>query len=676
MSTANSADIYKQMNNHYDTFSIDSSGVVRNSATGAISKPYIADGHVKVKLKGIYGVKTFQIRNLIAEYFLDKIEGKTWLTPIDGEMLNYSLDNLKYVDEAEFKRLKAYHLKKHRLVTDMKDYIEMDVEKEESVGYFYMNNNGKIYSFKSNKFLKHTTLSSGICVIQIENGKYKIHDLVAKYFMKPSDADHELIHKDGNKSNNSVFNLEWILIDKNAHIINLDNYIQLMIFNNNYYMNRYGKICNKETNTFISHYIVDGHYNIILRGQNKIRKFQVRNLVAEYFLEKIDGKTFINHKNGNMLDHCADNLEYVSKEELSQITLECLKTKLLDDALKGYVEVIGRNDLKGYYYANEHGTVCSLYGKEILFMEQSSSKDGYCVIKLGSKNDETDGIYQIHVIVAQCFIPRIEGKDYVNHKNGDKTNNHVSNLEWVTASENNLHAIATGLKKMTFILNDFKYHKIKDGNIIETFNSIAEIERKCNDGGRNSQIYRALDDENTFCFGFQWKKEKINHFTNEDEIWMPLKTGTERDKLMEVSDMGRARNAETHHIYAQQGELYKSVNLSVKREIISYLIYRLVAMSFLINECGDGAQVNHIDKNPLNNRLDNLEWISVKDHSLKDHGVPVTEVCADGTTKQFGSLKEAGLAYDIRAQGISKSICTGCRCNKSRWYRTSEYIPK
>ena len=51
----------------------------------------------------------------------------------------------------------------------------------------------------------------------------------------------------------------------------------------------------------------------------------------------------------------------------------------------------------------------------------------------------------LHRVVADAFLPNPEGKRCVNHKDGDKMNNTVENLEWVTDSENQLHAIATGL---------------------------------------------------------------------------------------------------------------------------------------------------------------------------------------------------------------------------------------
>lgn len=73
-----------------------------------------------------------------------------------------------------------------------------------------------------------------------------------------------------------------------------------------------------------------------------------------------------------------------------------------------------------------------------------TNKDGYQRVTL-CKEGKTKNFY-LHRIVAQHFKDNFSNKPQVNHIDGDKLNNTAINLEWVTCSENHLHAFATGLK--------------------------------------------------------------------------------------------------------------------------------------------------------------------------------------------------------------------------------------
>ncbi len=78
---------------------------------------------------------------------------------------------------------------------------------------------------------------------------------------------------------------------------------------------------------------------------------------------------------------------------------------------------------------------------------------GYCTVSLDKK-----GCY-IHRIIAGTFLPNPDNKPMVNHKDGNRRNNRVSNLEWATQSENIQHAVKTGLHKRAIPLAVYQNKK-------------------------------------------------------------------------------------------------------------------------------------------------------------------------------------------------------------------------
>ena len=102
--------------------------------------------------------------------------------------------------------------------------------------------------------------------------------------------------------------------------------------------------------------------------------------------------------------------------------------------------------IRGYgdrYRVTEDGLVWSKYKDG--YLKTVVTEKGYLKVELRLANQRRK--IGIHRLVAEAFLPNPGNLPEVNHKDGDKTNNHVTNLEWCTHSENMKHAYLTGLEK-------------------------------------------------------------------------------------------------------------------------------------------------------------------------------------------------------------------------------------
>lgn len=104
-------------------------------------------------------------------------------------------------------------------------------------------------------------------------------------------------------------------------------------------------------------------------------------------------------------------------------------------------------DVEGYeefFVVSNYGEVLSKRTNRILQLVKI--KRGYLIFctRLYGRSSKAQS-FRVHRLVAKTFLPNPENKPEVNHKDGDKTNNRVDNLEWVTSKENSLHAVSNGL---------------------------------------------------------------------------------------------------------------------------------------------------------------------------------------------------------------------------------------
>lgn len=79
------------------------------------------------------------------------------------------------------------------------------------------------------------------------------------------------------------------------------------------------------------------------------------------------------------------------------------------------------------------------------YLPQGKIAKGYRSVSLMNVNGKRSASYYMHRLMAEAFLPNPENKRCVNHINGNKSDNSIKNLEWVTHSENAIHAHANGL---------------------------------------------------------------------------------------------------------------------------------------------------------------------------------------------------------------------------------------
>lgn len=117
-------------------------------------------------------------------------------------------------------------------------------------------------------------------------------------------------------------------------------------------------------------------------------------------------------------------------------------------------------DVEGYegiYQVSDEGRVRTVQGKtthstfhgsriwEQRILKLKTDKHGYKRITLWKEKKPKD--FLVHRLVAIAFLAPVEGKNIINHKDCNVSNNHVSNIEWCNHQENLIHAYVNGLNK-------------------------------------------------------------------------------------------------------------------------------------------------------------------------------------------------------------------------------------
>lgn len=168
-------------------------------------------------------------------------------------------------------------------------------------------------------------------------------------------------------------------------------------------------------------------------------------------------------------------------------------------------------DVKGYeklYQISNMGRVRSMnYRRKnvIGILNPGRDKDGYLQVNLSKKGKTR--MSKIHRLVAEAFILKEKNKNQVNHKDGNKENNHIENLEWCTNSENLVHS--------HYVLKNTHGKKARHVLCIETnkaFLTISEAARAT--GARQPHISQCLKGKRHQSGGYHWRELNEQEFRN------------------------------------------------------------------------------------------------------------------------------------------------------------------
>jgi hypothetical protein len=319
----------------------------------------------------------------------------------------------------------------------------------ENFSNYSISNLGSVKGLKS--ILKNRTRCGNYQTVDIkgDNGKYyskRIHRLVAQEFIPNPESRKIVHHIDGNPSNNVVTNLEWVTQSKNieyaVHSISEKRKIPII---------QYSK-------------------DMVL-----IQKFNSAKDAAE--------KTGIS--NSNICRCCRNKCNsaggFVWQYEDEKVV------RVNEDTFKR----VGNR-----YRVYKNGSIYNECYKQ--YMKPYVQKSGYPKVTLVYP-DKKRKCMLIHRLVAMLFVPNPNNRKYVNHKDGDKLNCHMNNLEWVTFKENVNHAISTGLTPTQKKVAQYSL----DGLFIKEFASITEAEREIGKG--KSHISDVCNGKRNKSFGYNWR---------------------------------------------------------------------------------------------------------------------------------------------------------------------------
>lgn len=231
-------------------------------------------------------------------------------------------------------------------------------------------------------------------------------------------------------------------------------------------VNEQGQVRNDETGYFLKGSILNTYRYINFRWNGKSKNKAVHRLVAEAFLPNPNNLPVVHHKDSNRLNNNLDNLEWVTYQQNRLEAPHPNNYEKYDTQIKENEE--WRNFRNSIYQVSNYGRVRNTKTNKIL--KGSKGADGYIRVDLKLSCCSRKK-YLVHRMVYECFIST--EYDIINHIDGNKTNNIITNLESVSHKEN--------MQKAANETNAWGFKQVAqydlEGNYIRTYLNASDAAR-------------------------------------------------------------------------------------------------------------------------------------------------------------------------------------------------------
>ena len=325
---------------------------------------------------------------------------------------------------------------------------------------YEISSHGRIRNHRTKKYLAMRQDESGYVLVNLEkkyNSKWKtktirLHRLIAERFVNNSQDYDEINHINGNKRDNTCYNLEW---------------------------------CSRKQNT--TH--VYKNLNKKRRRQRPVCQYDRKGNFLKKYNSLKDAEKSLNVKKSH-ISCCARG---------KRPTAHGYVWKYVEEDEQPLTTDIGiENDNYPGYVIYDDGKIYSLNNKKFL-LQQTGPNGAKCIcIRIAGKTTQK----QVHRLVAETYINNPNNYKYVMHIDGKNDNNRVDNLKWSSMKQIAFNVIKSGKNQTSKAVN-----QIKNDIIVNSFSSLRQANIAMNASPNSTNILNACKGKYETAYGYNWEYE-------------------------------------------------------------------------------------------------------------------------------------------------------------------------